>query len=74
MSTSSQEGPVDAAARSACHGGQREAAEMLLNHGADLNWIGYDNLAPVDAARRSGAHALVQWLLEKGATRAEDRR
>lgn len=59
---------------SACHGGQRGAAEHLFSRGADLNWIGYDNLAPVDAARRSDAHELVQWLLELGAKSAEDQR
>ena len=46
----------------ACHGGQRESAEYLLAHGADRNWIGYDGLTPIDAARRSGAHDLVEWL------------
>ena len=30
----------------ACHGGQREAAEYLLDRGADLNWIGWDDLTP----------------------------
>lgn len=57
---------------SACHGGQRGAAEYLLGQGADLNWIGYDDLAPVDAARRSGAHELVQWLSVLGAKPAEE--
>ena len=46
----------------ACHGSQREAAEFLLARGADLNWIGYDGLTPIDAARRSEAGALVEWL------------
>ncbi len=40
---------------SACHGGQRESAEYLLARGAALNWIGYDGLTPIDAARRSEA-------------------
>jgi len=46
----------------ACHGGQRETAEYLLKQGADLHWVGYDGLAPVDAANRSGATDLVEWL------------
>lgn len=50
----------------ACHGGQRESAEYLLQRGADLNWIGYDNLTPLDAARRSSANELVAWLLAQG--------
>ncbi|MDR7071644.1 ankyrin repeat protein [Fictibacillus barbaricus] len=51
----------------ACHGDQRQAAEYLLNHGANKNWIGYDDLTPLDAAWRNNAHDLVQWLSENGA-------
>ena len=36
----------------ACHGGQREAAERLLDAGADLNWVG---LRRPHAARRGRA-------------------
>jgi hypothetical protein len=59
---------------SACHGGQRGAAEYLLARGADLNWIGYDNLTPLDAASRSGAKALAEWLLSLGAKPARELR
>ena len=51
----------------ACHGGQRAMADYLLGRGADLNWIGYDGLSPLDAAKRSGADELVQWLRSRGA-------
>ena len=51
----------------ACHGGQRTAAEYLLRRGADLNWIGYDGLTPLDAATRSAARDLVEWLRSRGA-------
>jgi uncharacterized protein len=51
----------------ACHGGQRKAAEYLLGLGADVNWIGYDRLTALDAANRSGASDLVQWLRSHGA-------
>jgi uncharacterized protein len=51
----------------ACHGGQRAAAEYLLARGADRNWIGFDNLTALDAAARSGAHNLVEWLRTQGA-------
>ena len=51
----------------ACHGGQRESAEYLLDRGADINWIGFDKLTPLDAARRSGAEELASWLLTRGA-------
>jgi uncharacterized protein len=56
----------------ACHGGQRAAAEYLLDRGADLNWVGYDKLSPLDAANRSGAAALVQWLRGRGAKSAKE--
>lgn len=47
----------------ACHGGQRLSAEYLLQRGADLNWTSsWDGLTPLDAARRSGAHDVAEWL------------
>ena len=52
---------------SACHGGQRASAEYLLYRGANLNWIGYDELTPLDAAKRSGAEGLLDWLRGQGA-------
>ncbi len=55
---------------SACHGGQRESAEYLLARGADLNWVGHDGLTPIDAASRSGAKELVEWLSSQGARSA----
>ncbi len=58
----------------ACHGGQHATAEYLLRRGADLNWIGYDGLAPIDAACRSGAKALVEWLRSRGAKAARELR
>jgi ankyrin repeat protein len=51
----------------ACHGGQREATEYLLEHGADLNWVGHNALTAFDAASRGGAEALAHWLRERGA-------
>ena len=54
----------------ACHGGQRATAEMLLDRGADLNWVGYDGLTPLDAARRGNADELVRWLSGRGARSA----
>ena len=51
----------------ACHGGQRQTAEYLLDRGADINWIGHDDLTPIDAAARSDAHNLVDWLQTRGA-------
>jgi ankyrin repeat protein len=64
---------VTNAFRCACHGGQREAAEYLLERGADLNWVGYDDLSPLDAARRSEATDLASWLEQHGAKTAQKR-
>ncbi len=55
----------------ACHGGQLATAAYLLDQGADLNWVGYDHLTPLDAARRSQAHELASWLEERGARTAD---
>jgi ketosteroid isomerase-like protein len=46
----------------AAHGGQRETAELLLRRGADPTWIGHDDLTAADAAERSDAHELANWL------------
>jgi uncharacterized protein len=56
----------------ACHGGQGAAAEYLLARGADLNWVGYDGLTGVDAANRSRAVELVDWLRNRGARSAKE--
>jgi uncharacterized protein len=54
----------------ACHGGRREAAEYFLTRGGDVTWVGYDDLTPLDAARRSGADDLASWLRDHGARSA----
>lgn len=56
----------------ACHGGQRGAAEFLLDRGAEINWIGYDNLTAWEAARRSGADELAEWLRTRGGHSARE--
>jgi uncharacterized protein len=67
----------------ACHGGQRLVAEYLLAHGADINWIGHDDMTPLDVARRedaersagrTAAEHLVSWLQAQGAKSAEELR
>jgi ankyrin repeat protein len=57
---------------SACHGGQLPAAEYLFDRGAELNWVGYDGLTALDAANRSGAVDLVNWLRYRGARSAQE--
>jgi ankyrin repeat protein len=60
---------------SACHGGQRPAAEFLLGRGADMNWIStWDELTPLDAAARSEATDLVEWLRARGGKSADELR
>lgn len=54
----------------ACHGDQPEAAQLLLANGAEINWIGYDGLSPLDAARRSGGTNILSWLTANGAASA----
>ncbi len=57
----------------ACHGGQRDAAEYLLDRGADLNWIPpWENLTPLDAARRNEFTELATWLRNQGARSAPE--
>jgi ankyrin repeat protein len=56
----------------ACHGGQRPTAEYLLDRGAHRNWIGHDKLTPLDAARRSEAHDVVDWLRSLGGRSGSD--
>src|ERR1035438_10460289 len=54
----------------ACHGDQQYIAEQLLELGADLNWVGRDQLTPLDAAIRGHANRLTGWLRGKGACTA----
>lgn len=57
----------------ACHGGQQAAAEYLVAQGADQDWIpGWEEATPLDAAERSGASDLVQWLRARGAKSAKE--
>jgi len=51
----------------ACHGGQLDPARYLLAQGADLNWIGYRQMTPLDAAMRNGNADVIAWLRSEGA-------
>jgi ankyrin repeat protein len=64
-------GDVTGAFWGACHGGQLVTAEYLLERGADLDWVSsWDATTPLDAARRSDAFDVVEWLLALGARSA----
>jgi len=63
-------GEVSQAFWHACSGGQRRAAEYLLAHGAELNWVpDYADGTPLDAASFRGTRQdnLINWLRERGA-------
>lgn len=51
----------------ACHGGQINTATLLLDHGADLDRVGYDGLTPLEVAQRAEATEVVLWLRAQGA-------
>ena len=53
---------LDHALWCAAHGGRRATAELLLEAGADPQWVGHDDLAAAQAAERSGAHSLAAHL------------
>ncbi len=55
---------------SACHGGHQPCAAFLLERGADLNWIGWDGMTPLDVAKREAPGVLVEWLRSRGGRRA----
>jgi uncharacterized protein len=52
---------------SACHGGQRGTAEYLLEQGAEINWIGWDQKTPLDVVDENAAPDLAAWLRARGA-------
>ena len=73
LSTESVAGDeVTAAFWGACHGGHLEVAQYLLDQGADRNWIGWDELTPLDAAERSDADDVAAWLYRIGGRPAVD--
>ena len=45
---------------------------MIFTRAADINWIGYDGLTPLDVARRGGARDVAEWLEAAGAASAKD--
>jgi ankyrin repeat protein len=54
----------------ACCAGQQAIAALLLDRGADINWVGWEDQTPLDAATSAGADALADWLRERGARAA----
>jgi uncharacterized protein len=50
----------------ACHGGQLAMAGYLRDRGADINWVGWDDKTPLDAADSNGFVEVVEWLRSIG--------
>jgi uncharacterized protein len=64
---------LDRAFWCACHGGQQASAEFLLDRGAELSWLPpWEEQTPLDAAERSEARELVEWLRARGARSASE--
>jgi ankyrin repeat protein len=58
----------------ACHGSQLHTAEYLLDHGADINWIGWDDKTPLDLVDETDQPELAAWLRAQGAKHAKELR
>ena len=65
-------GEITNAFWSACHGSELPAAQYLLERGADLNWVGYEGMTPLDVAVRNHAGELIKWLRDHGAKPAKE--
>ena len=63
---------VTAALWHACRGGHLETVQFLAGKGANINWVGWDKLAPLDGAVQSRNAELMAWLLQQGARHARD--
>lgn len=63
---------VTAALWHACRGGQLETVQFLVGKGANINWVGWDKIAPLDGAVQSRNMELVSWLLQHGARHARE--
>lgn len=64
---------INAAFWAACQGGSQSCARVLLERGADINWLPpWENLSPLDAAEREGAGELVSFLRSQGGKAASE--
>lgn len=53
---------VTAALWHACHAGQQEVAEYLVDCGGDIDWVGFNDWTPLRAAKEGGHKALAKRL------------
>ncbi len=63
---------ITAALWHACRGGQLETVQYLIAKGANINWVGWDKIAPLDGAYQSGKPDLVAWFRKQGSKRARE--
>jgi uncharacterized protein len=56
----------------ACGGGHQDIAALLLAAGADINWIGWNDQSPLDAALAADHAELATWLQANGARSATE--
>jgi uncharacterized protein len=63
---------ITAASWAACASGNQDIAELLLSHGADINWFGWGDKTALDQAREGDADELVTWLESRGAKSAAE--
>ncbi len=56
------QGNVTNACWHACRGGQLAAVQMLVDHGADIDWLGYESMTSRQAGLASGNPELIRWL------------
>jgi hypothetical protein len=63
---------ITAALWHACRGGQLQTAQYLTGKAANINWVGWDKIAPLDGAQQSGNQDLVAWLRNQGAKQARE--
>lgn len=54
----------------ASRAGQLAAVQWLVARGADIQWVGWDGIAPLDGAVQSGNQELIAWLISQGAKHA----
>lgn len=63
---------VTAAFWAACSSGNQDIAELLLSHGAEINWLGWGDKTALDQAREADADDLAAWLESHGARPAAE--
>lgn len=57
---------ITAAFWAACGGGHQDIAALLLAAGADINWVGWGDQTPLDAALAADKVELATWLQANG--------